>query len=235
MNDPLKTTYRLIVLSRLYSCLGDFDRAQAYIDELEALLQSPGGSGAKEYVLLDLARFAYQRDRHTEALRRVVEGLQLTGVSGGRSVRADYMTAHGHILAALQRSTEAASSYEAALADYAALGLSWHAVEPRTGLADIALQAGDSAQALAHVRQLLPLLATYPLLGNAQTLPIFLTCYQILVAHQDPAALTVLARGYELLHQNASHIADNVLRQTYLELPAHRALQTAFAHQASST
>ena len=60
-------------------------------------------------------------------------------------------------------------------------------------------------------------------LGSTMPLRIYLTCYQVLQANDDPRADRVLITAYDLLQERAAKIDDELLRRSYLEnVAAHR-------------
>jgi hypothetical protein len=66
-------------------------------------------------------------------------------------------------------------------------------VEPLAGLTRVALAQKDRAQALAYVQEILIYLESHPTLdGTREPLRIFLTCYRVLRASNDPRAENVL-------------------------------------------
>ena len=103
-------------------------------------------------------------------------------------------------------------------------------MEPLAGLARVALAQADHAQALAHAQEILDHLAAYPRLeGTWEPLRVYLTCYQVLHAHDDPRAEAVLEAGYRLLQERARKIEDGDLRRSFLEnVPHHREIVAAW-------
>jgi class 3 adenylate cyclase/tetratricopeptide (TPR) repeat protein len=104
--------------------------------------------------------------------------------------------------------------------------------EPLAGLARIAMENGDTDQALAHVNEILGHIEARPALeGTTAPLLIYLTCYQVLRACDDPRAGPLLEAGYQLLHERASQM-DEGMRRSYLEnVPYHRSLVAAWEQQ----
>jgi hypothetical protein len=59
--------------------------------------------------------------------------------------------------------------------------------------------------------------------GTDEPLRVYLTCYRVLSASQDPRAGEVLDAAYRLLQERATHIDDEDLRRSFLEnVAAHR-------------
>jgi hypothetical protein len=102
--------------------------------------------------------------------------------------------------------------------------------DPLAGLAQVALARGDPAGALAHVQEILDQVAERPRLeGTMEPLRVYLTCYQILQANDDPRSKQILRAGYHLLQERANKIEDQDLRRSYLEnVPYHREIVAAW-------
>ena len=65
----------------------------------------------------------------------------------------------------------------------------------------------------------------YPRAGLHEPFAIYLTCYRILVAADDPRAVTMAQKAHSLLQAYADQITDATLRQSFLEnVPIHREL-----------
>ncbi|MEZ4712463.1 MAG: BTAD domain-containing putative transcriptional regulator [Caldilineaceae bacterium] len=102
-------------------------------------------------------------------------------------------------------------------------------IEATAGLAQIALAQQQLDRALALVEELLPALSQNPLHGAFEPALVYLTCSQILQAHQDDRAAVVLTKGYHLLTQQAAILDDPALRHSFLDnVPANRALLAAY-------
>ena len=102
-------------------------------------------------------------------------------------------------------------------------------IEASAGLAQAALAQQQLDRALALVEELLPTLSQNPLHGAFEPALVYLTCFQILQAHQDDRAATVLNQGYHLLTQQAATLDDPALRHSFLDnAPANRALLVAY-------
>jgi hypothetical protein len=103
------------------------------------------------------------------------------------------------------------------------------------GLARAALAQGEGAQAMAHVEEILGVLETLPQLkGTWQPLRVYLTCYQVLQANDDPRAEAILEAGYQLIRERADRIDDERLRRLYMKnVAAHREIVAEWERLAS--
>jgi predicted ATPase len=97
------------------------------------------------------------------------------------------------------------------------------------GLAEMALAAGDGAEAARRVEQVLPGLGQRDWFSFRVGLYPFLACYRVLHAGHDPRAGEVLEQAYRLLQERASWIDDEGLRRSYLEnVPANREIAALY-------
>jgi exonuclease VII small subunit len=76
--------------------------------------------------------------------------------------------------------------------------------------------------ALNHIEKILSFMEDekpalgHPLDGTMEPFRIYLTCYQVLKANQDPRAPTILAEAYNQLQKRAANISDDELRNCFL-------------------
>ncbi len=83
-------------------------------------------------------------------------------------------------------------------------------------------QAGS---ALAHGEWLYARLRAEPLYGAEEPLRVYLTCYRVLRADDDPRAAEILDAGYALLMKQAATISAAETRRQFLQdIPWHREL-----------
>jgi hypothetical protein len=95
--------------------------------------------------------------------------------------------------------------------------------EPPTGLARVALAQGALIQAQTQVEEILYYLENGGLDGTECPFQVYLTCYHVLKAKQDPRAQEILATAYGLLQERAAKITDEGMRRSFLEnVTAHR-------------
>ena len=215
----------LDTLGTIMRSLGDFTAAQSYYRQALELWRTYVSPYYESDTLAEMAlvwhllgdnEAAYEYSRQADLIGREVASPR---------IRASALTHLGHAQLALGLGPEAAASYHQALAICRNLDQAHFSREILGGLSRVALAAGDLAQAHAYVAELLPELTVDHLYGVREPLRIYLTCYQVLHAGQDPRAEEVLAAAHQLLQKRAATIADERLRRCYLEnIPAHRAI-----------
>ncbi len=218
----------LDTLGTIMRSLGDFVAAQAYYRQALQLWRTFVSPYYESDTLAELAlvwhllgddEAAYEYSRQADLIGRAVASPR---------IRATALTHLGHAQLALGMGGEAVTSYRQALSLCRNLDQAHFSREILGGLARAALAAGDLAQAGACVAELLPQLTDGHLYGAREPLRIYLTCYQVLHAGQDPHAPEVLAAAHQLLQERAAAIADDRLRRCFLDnIPAHRAIGAA--------
>jgi tetratricopeptide (TPR) repeat protein len=206
----------LLGLGTSFHTLGDYDRARAYYGRaLRTELQMVSRRGTGQAWLGLLFHHLGDDEAARSHAQRAVLSTQDTGCRGPR---AQALTVLGHALAGLGQWAEAAGAYRRALALRRDLGQSHLIPEPLAGLARVAEACGDRTGALAHVEEILACLETYPeLYGTDEPLRVYLTCYRVLRAGEDPRAAEILDAAYRLLQERAARIEDERLCRSFLE------------------
>jgi len=108
------------------------------------------------------------------------------------------------------------------------MGHPHEATEAQAGLARVCLAGGDPVRAMGHVEDILAYLESGTLEGTQQPLLVYLSCYRVLQAVDDPRVKKVLDEAYHLLQDIAAKITDEDLRYSFLQnVPAHREIASA--------
>ena len=124
----------------------------------------------------------------------------------------------GHALTGLGHLAEAHEVYRASAAQLGELGHYHSSIAAVSGLAGVALASGRPAEALAHVEEVLSYLDAHPALdASGELFSLYLTCYRVLRANEDPRAGELLSRAYGVLREWADRIEDPTLRRSFLE------------------
>jgi hypothetical protein len=86
---------------------------------------------------------------------------------------------------------------------------------------------------LAHTEEILSILETHPALrGAEEPLRVYLTCYRVLRAVDDPRSGELLDAAYRLIQERARKIDDEELRRSYLEnVASHREIVAEWEKQ----
>lgn len=213
--------------------LGDFSSAQNYYQQALQLWRTIGARLYEGDTLAELALLWHLMGHNQVAYDYGQQAEQIGQKVGSPAIRASALTYLGHAQVELGLLPEATASYRQALMLRRKTGQPHLAREVLAGLIRVALAQSHLAQAQAYAAELLPQLEITFLYGTREPFRVYLTCYQVLHAGQDPRAGEVLTRAYRLLHQRAAEVADERLRRLYLEqVPAHREIAQLFASQA---
>jgi predicted ATPase/DNA-binding SARP family transcriptional activator/class 3 adenylate cyclase len=138
----------------------------------------------------------------------------------------------GRAWAGLGRWDEAIHTYQHALRVYDTRGTPVGSMGPRAGLADVYMRQGDPAQALLHVQKIMRSLETRAIDGELEPFLVYLVCYRVLQANQDPRARGLLSDAYAMLHESVVGIEDETLQQSFLErVTANREIVAEFVRR----
>ena len=217
-------------LGMLYRDLGHYDTAAQHFTDSLAVVQEIGNPRSEALTLLEMGLLAQHQAAPQTAMPQF-EAVITFGTDLGLSyLRASGLTFLAHSLVDLGRIEEALSPYQEALSIRRELGEHHLAQEILAGLARLALTQNEPEQALSYVEEILHHLETRSLDGTVEPLRIYLTCYQVLRANQDPQAGAILADGHQLLQDRAAKISDPALCQSFLhQITAHRQILSEFA------
>jgi DNA-binding SARP family transcriptional activator/predicted ATPase len=171
---------------------------------------------------------SYALGESAEALSYIQDALALARETGERYLQARVLTALGHCLGTLGQLEEARAAYQEALSLRREMGHPHEATEAQAGLARVCLAGGDPARAMGQVEDILTYLESGTLEGTEQPLLVYLSCYRVLQAVDDPRAKKVLDEAVHLLQDIAAKITDDDLRHSFLQdVPAHREIASA--------
>jgi predicted ATPase len=208
---------------------GDYAAARGYYERRLHICRAIGDRQGESIALANLSLVAHTLGDDEAARGYAEEMLRIAQEIGHRSHQGYALNNLGHALAGLERLAEAAETYRQAVALRHELGEHFLAMESLAGLARASLAEGKLAEAQAQVDEILAYLQTGSLEGTDEPLRIYLTCYHVLKAEEDPRAQEVLATAYDLLQQWANRIADEDLRRSLLKnVRAHRQIMDEY-------
>ncbi|MEZ4713430.1 MAG: BTAD domain-containing putative transcriptional regulator [Caldilineaceae bacterium] len=215
-------------LSRLHCLLGNAPHVGPWLTQLAQLLaQRELNPGRRLYGLDLLAFHALTIGEGPQSLAYAEEAAHLAqGYIGYGQARA--LATLGQARAYNQQWAIAQVAYQQAVDGYAKLNNARLAVEPRAGLAQIALAQGDLAQARAWVESFLPVLVSEPRAGFNSPFFAYWVGYQVFAANHDPRAATLLQQGYDLLHQDAAALDDESRQRFLTGVTIHCEIVTAY-------
>jgi len=132
-------------------------------------------------------------------------------------IRATALTNLGFVRIDTHKFDEAEKEFRRALELRKELMQPHLAVEPLAGLAQIALTQNNLQDALVSVETIFGEIEKKPHEGPDRLFTIYLTCYQVFAACDDPRAQKILETAYDLLQKRANQIEEDDLLQSYLE------------------
>lgn len=229
--EPLREIYVLASLVGIYCYLGDLNQAERWHTQLSRFRQNFQVADGERIGLLASFHLYYALGNVQQALVYIEQAAEKARQMGSRMYQAEILTWIGHAQVHQQQAAAAEESYRQAWTLYQALGARPQAAEAQAGLAQLAVAAGDLAGAQVLCEMLLSTLADYPRAGIDEPFLVYLTCYEILLAAQDPRAADVLQTACTILQQYAEHIQEAELRVSFLENVASHRQVLAYARQ----
>ncbi len=223
-------------LGSLYGELGAYPRARDCIDQSLRLAREIGAPHGEAHALSSLGYVLNLQGDYEEAREALEMALRLTRDYGARSAEANILTKLGCVYTEMGDLAGAAAACQRALELRHELSLPHMAVECRATLARIHLARGDLRPAQSEVDKVLAYLETGTLASMVEPLRVYLTCYQVLRANEDPRAEGILRTANDLLAEWASRIPDEELRRSFLEnVPVHWEIVATYRRLRAST
>lgn len=197
--------------------LGDFSQAQVSYDRALELAQEVGSLQGQSSILLSASLLMEYLGDDQAALEKAQQALTLAREAKSKLYESTSLSRLGQALLVAGRYEQASDHFRNALDLQRKLGLENRAMEALAGLARVRMASGRASRALAYVEEILQHLESHNLLGTEEPLRVYLTCYQVLQANEDPRARDILEAGYRFLQERAAAIGDETLRRSYLE------------------
>ena len=223
MEDRWDETLALINLGYVLHQQGDYASARTYYRQTLRLARETGDQQNESMALACLGLLSHHLGDDGAACNDTQQALRIAREIGDRRAQGYALTRLGHALTGLKRLAEATEVYQEALALRRELNQVNLAMETLAGLAQVALARGDLDQAQTCVAEILDYLTRATLAGTDEPFRVYLICYRILCALQDPRAEEIFAIAYRLLQQRADQIDDESIRCAFLQnVTAHR-------------
>ena len=204
-------------LGEVSDTLGDYAGAMAYFEQALSIYREIGDRQVEGQVAAHLGLLSHHLGDNQAAREYSQQALLTAQDIGDRRIQGYALTYLGHALAGLGQLTEAADAYRHGLALRGELGQPKRAIETLAGLARVSLIQGDLGQARAQVEEILSHLETKTLEGTDEPFRVYLTCYRVQRANEDPRAREILHTAHRLLQERAAKIDDEELRRSFVE------------------
>jgi predicted ATPase/class 3 adenylate cyclase len=205
--------------------VGDYAKAESYCQQALGIFRELGDQQNEATALSNFSLLFSISGQNESAQEYGRQALLIARHVGDPSTEAEALTHLAHALSSQGKLKKAVEAYYEGLTIRRELGEENMAMETLAGLARVALAQEEPAQAQAWVEEILSHLETGTLDGTYEPARIYLTCYRVLEANQDPRAAEILATAHNLLQERAAKIEDEEMRRSFLEnVPAHREL-----------
>ncbi len=213
--------------------LGEYEQAIRCIQENIRVAREIGDSYSEAYGLVNLSSCTCAIGDVHAAQDAARQAREVAAQIGDRSAEAWALTSLGHSLLAAGDLEQASAAYRQGLEIREQLNHPLLAAEPAAGLAAIFLEQGDLDGASRCIRMILPVMEQKPGLdGTDDPLRVYLACYRVLAAQNDPAAADVLKTAFELIQSRAAKIPREQNRRAFLEnIPHHREILRLWEQQ----
>ncbi|MFQ5857824.1 MAG: tetratricopeptide repeat protein [Anaerolineae bacterium] len=231
IGDRKGTAYSLKYLGNATEALGAYTTAEQHYQASLALFKEAGARASEGLSLCDLGRLWHHLGDDESACAYSQQAVRIFQDADDPLFQGEALTHLGHALVGLGRLAEARDAYQQAVDLRRAVGRVDLAMEGVAGLVRVSLAQRDLTQAQAQVEEILSYLETDTLDGTDEPCRIYLTCYRVLHANQDPRAQEILTTAYNLLQARAAKITDAETRRSYLEnAAAHREIVSEFTN-----
>jgi tetratricopeptide (TPR) repeat protein len=221
-----------IVLGNLGEILlkcGDYADAQSHYEKALHICRAIGDRPGEAFALSSLSQLFHRQGDDETALEYSREALQVIEDVDDLVTQANGWMNLGYALVGMAQLVEAEDVFQRALTLWRESGQSGRAIEAVAGLAHVALAGEDVTAAQARADEIVSYMEHSSLDSTDNPAEMYLICYRVLQAGQDPRAQTVLKRGYRLLQERASKISEPELRRSFLEnVSAHREIVRHF-------
>jgi predicted ATPase len=218
IGNRIGESFALGNLGWVTSMQGDFEQARIYQEASLKVARETGNRYQEAYTMINLSAMLVTQGNYPDAHLNAIQALDLARKLGDRSTEAWALTYYGHANLGSGNYPEATRAYQNALNIRQALEQQPLAMEPLAGLAQTALEEGDSVTALAHVEKVLSHFTNGGNLdGTEEPLRIYLTTYLTLTANHDPRASQILEDAHSLLEKQVSRIQDPMNRKRYVD------------------
>lgn len=230
IGDLPREAFALSWLSQLSIMLGNYPKATDWLTEFSRLDPELDSLEVKRNGLLQRSLLAFHKSALVDALNLIDQASEIAQQSSSQHDYVVIKTLAGHIYFNLKEIAQASTLFQSALELMGASGVVDSSDEPRAGLLQIALAAGNLEQAKEYIEQIMRNPTAQLRLGIVQPFYAYWITYRALFAMDDPRALTFLESAHSHLQSCAAQIADPRDRRCFLEnIAIHRSLQSAYA------
>jgi len=194
-------------LGRLAGVEGDYDRGAVQCEKALRIARHTCDRLTEARVLIELAVLMLHRGRTDDAWKRSVLGLEMARDLGDPVLAARGGLVAGHVFTELGMLDQAREACESALELQRRLGQTNLMLESLACMARVKLAGGDPVGAKDLVDRVFGELGPCSLAGVSEPMRVYLTCYEVLTAVEDPRARDVLRTVLELYEEGDKEVA----------------------------
>jgi predicted ATPase len=207
------------------AAMGNLDAAVPHHQRSRQIAQEIDDPTQESHALHNLCTVKRKQGRLEEAEAYGREALRLGQVHQLVEPEACAWLHLGYVLLERAQLAAAATAFDHSRTSWLTLDQMPLVIEATAGLAAVAWHRGDPDEALAQTETVLNYLDTQPLYGGDEPFQVYVTCYQILHAHDDPRAAQILAEARQQIESRLALLPDEQTRHAFLtNIPAHRTL-----------
>ena len=217
IGDRQKEAWGLSVQGYVFDSLGRYATAQTCIEQALQIFRESGDRWAVGWRLTDLALVLHHSADDFTAQDYCQQALNIANEFDNRPIQAYASWVMGHVLAGLEKPNQAATAYKEAIIAKNELDQILPALDALAGLARLALVQNNLEEAGDRVGEIMEYLEDHSSDGADEPFLVYLTCYRVLKALEDPRAWNLLQDAYHKLQAQAEQIHDDALRRSFLE------------------
>ncbi|MCP4540024.1 MAG: tetratricopeptide repeat protein [Chloroflexi bacterium] len=204
-------------LGTAYLNLGNYAEAKTLYEQSLQFARNADDSSTVSFRLYNLGLLSHLMGDNQTAWEYSQQASQIAQDIGGRDLDGYALTNMGHALVGLGRAEEAIDAYQRAVETRREIDQLYLAMEPLAGLSQAYMVQGALSRAQSCVEDILAFLEENTLDGTEEPIRVYLTCYRVLRANQDPRAEVVLNSAYNLLQKRAARIREEEMKRSFLE------------------
>jgi len=227
IGDRVAETMTLSNLAQIHHALGDLPAACECYERSLALSQVIGNRGMAAIAMKNMGMALNELGDPYTAQQYCEQALVIDQETGNRRGEGYSLTYLAITLEGTGEIEGAAAAYAEALKLRRELGQEALGMDALAGLARVALQQGQPAEALAHAEEILDWIGEHGVQGMDDPVRVHLAVADALTAaEQGERAAQVLAAAQSLVQERAARIGDEAARQSFLEnVPLHAQLR----------
>ena len=229
IGDQYNEAGLLCNLGYLFIALGDYVTAKTYAQDALDRFQEIVHRYGLGIALGHMGIIAHYLGNDYTARQFSQQAVQITSEAGNKRELGLALTILGDVLTGLKRWTEAATAFQQAVDLRRELGQEHLVIESQARLIRVFLGQGDLIRAQALTVEIVDYLENNTLVWGGDLMQIYLTCYQVLRACDEPKAQDILSTTYHLLQERAAKIRDEEMRHSFLEnVATHREIMAEY-------